>query len=122
VATVETGPSIDDRAAALAHLAALSGLLIPFGHLIGPLVWWVAKRRDHSTVELHGRRALEFQLSVTLYLLAAASTGAGLALAPLFVALVVVDVVQIVIATQRALNGRDYRYVLALPLLNGVRR
>ena len=54
------------------HLAAIAGLLgIPFGHILGPLVVWGFKRDLGSFVDDQGKEALNFQLSITLYLLAA---------------------------------------------------
>lgn len=53
----------------LCHLAALLQL-VPFmrlGNLVGPLVIWLLKRHASPTVDQHGRAALNFQLSMTLY-------------------------------------------------------
>jgi uncharacterized Tic20 family protein len=36
------------------HLAALSGFIIPFGNLVGPLVVWLLKRADMPMVDRHG--------------------------------------------------------------------
>lgn len=52
------------------HLSGLLGYLLPFGHLLGPLAIWLSKRDVFPAVEQAGRRVLNFQLSVTLYVLA----------------------------------------------------
>lgn len=52
------------------HLSALLGYILPFGHLLGPLAVWLSKRHTFPGVERAGRNALNFQLSITLYVLA----------------------------------------------------
>jgi uncharacterized Tic20 family protein len=48
------------------HLAALSGFLIPFGNVIGPLVIWLIKRAEMPMVDRHGKEALNFQITVMI--------------------------------------------------------
>jgi uncharacterized Tic20 family protein len=58
--------------AMLCHLSALSGLVgVPMGQLIGPVIVWLVKKDEYETVDRHGRNVINFQLSVTLYSLAA---------------------------------------------------
>ncbi|NYT02934.1 MAG: DUF4870 domain-containing protein [Methanosarcinales archaeon] len=50
------------------HLSALVLLLgIPFGNVLGPLVVWLLKKNDYPFVDQHGKEALNFQASITLY-------------------------------------------------------
>lgn len=58
----------------LAHLAALIGIPlamlgipIPFTNILGPLVVWLAKRKDSEFVDTHGKESTNFQISVTIY-------------------------------------------------------
>lgn len=75
-------------------------------------------RETHLEVDEQGKKAVNFQLSVTIYALVAAFTGAGLALGPLLVALIVFDLGQVALASYRVAQGDpNYRYRLALPLL-----
>ncbi|NUT90140.1 DUF4870 domain-containing protein [Pseudomonas corrugata] len=48
------------------HLSALSGLVIPFGTLIGPLVLWQVKRESDPFVDAQGKEALNFQITVAI--------------------------------------------------------
>ena len=48
------------------HLAALSGFLVPFGNIIGPLVVWLIKRAEMPMVDRHGKEALNFQITVMI--------------------------------------------------------
>jgi uncharacterized Tic20 family protein len=65
---VNSGVASQDRTwAAVAHLAALTGHLIPFGSLVGPLVIWLLKRDESPFVNEQGKEAVNFQLSTIVY-------------------------------------------------------
>ncbi|HLJ84505.1 MAG TPA: DUF4870 domain-containing protein [Candidatus Eremiobacteraceae bacterium] len=65
---VDSGIASQDRTwAVVAHLAALTGHLIPFGSLVGPLVIWLVKRDESAFVNEHGKEAVNFQLSTFCY-------------------------------------------------------
>ena len=54
--------------AMLCHMAALAWFIIPpIGHLLGPLTIWLLKRREYPSVNEHGKEAINFQISLTLY-------------------------------------------------------
>lgn len=103
--------------AAFTHLAGLAGFVIPFGHLLGPLVLWLLKRGEYELVDDQGREALNFQISITLYATAAALLMyllIGFVLLPL---VVLFWVIWTVIAAVRASDGIRYRYPLTLRLI-----
>lgn len=50
----------------LCHLLALSGLIVPFGNIIGPLVIWLIKKETMPFVDDQGKESLNFQISVTI--------------------------------------------------------
>ena len=53
--------------AVLGHLSAFAGYFIPFGNVAGPLIVWLMKREDSSFIDFHGKEALNFQISMTIY-------------------------------------------------------
>ena len=54
----------------LCHLAAFAGLLLPtLGNILGPLVVWLIKKDASPFVDAHGKESLNFQISMSLYLL-----------------------------------------------------
>ena len=57
----------DKTVAALIHLSTFSQFFFPFGNFIFPLLLWMAKREDEFVNE-HGKQALNFQISLFLYL------------------------------------------------------
>ena len=62
--------------ATFCHLAALTPLLgIPLGLILGPLVVWLIKKNESPFVNRHGKAALNFQISIVLYVLALAVIG-----------------------------------------------
>jgi hypothetical protein len=49
------------------HLSALSGIFIPFGNLILPIILWQSLKKDSTYVDHHGKEAVNFNLSFFLY-------------------------------------------------------
>ncbi len=102
--------------AMFAHLSALSGFIIPFGNLIGPLIMWRVKK-DLPFVDDQGREALNFQLTVTIagvvcFLLTFVLI--GLLLLPV---LAIGALVLVVIAALKANQGEQYRYPMTIRLI-----
>lgn len=52
-----------------AHLSAFSGVVIPLGSLLGPMVVWMIKKNESEFVNEHGKAALNFQISFFIYTL-----------------------------------------------------
>ncbi len=101
----------------LCHLLGLSGYLIPFGHIIGPLVLWVLKKDEDPDVDIAGRESVNFAISITIYALVGvllAVVGVGFCI--LFV-LPVLHAVLIVIATVKAADSRHWRYPMTIHML-----
>lgn len=121
------------------HLAGLAVFvaIIPFGNIVGPLVVWLWKRHEIPGVNEHGKAALNFHLSITIYLLII-----GLVFAlplllctfifpPLFLlaipawifmaigasAMVIAEVVISVVAALKASDGKHYHYPFTLNLI-----
>ena len=52
----------------LCHASALLGVFFHFpGHLLGPLIVWLAKRDDSTEIDAHGKESLNFQISMLIY-------------------------------------------------------
>ncbi|MDA1095868.1 MAG: DUF4870 domain-containing protein [Chloroflexi bacterium] len=64
-------PADNPTWAALAHLSAfLLFTPVPLGNIVGPLAIWLLKRSNSRFIDQHGREALNFQISITLYFMA----------------------------------------------------
>ncbi|WP_442110870.1 DUF4870 domain-containing protein [Pseudomonas sp. NUPR-001] len=99
------------------HLAALAGLLMPFGHVLGPLVMWLWKKNLDPFIDDQGKEALNFQLTVFLASLACYALLYVLVGFVLYGILVVYALVFTIIAGVKANNGQAYRYPLTLRLI-----
>jgi hypothetical protein len=104
--------------AMLAHLAALLGYVgIPFGQILGPLIVWLSKKDEDPFIDAHGRESLNFQISMTLYMIIAfvlILVFIGIIL--LFV-LIALHIALSIIAALRANQGQLYRYPFTIRFL-----
>jgi uncharacterized Tic20 family protein len=103
------------------HLAGLAGFVIPvvLSGIVAPLIVWQIKKDEHPFIDEHGREALNFQISMSLYAIigsvACLITCVGAILIPFLVGGVyIVDLVFLLIAAVKANNGERYRYPLAI--------
>lgn len=102
----------------LAHLLALSGYIIPFGNIIGPLVIWMIKKDQSWFVSEHGKESLNFQISITIYAIISGvliMVLVGILLLPL---VMLFGLVMTIIAGIKANQGEMYRYPLTIRLIN----
>jgi len=107
--------------AMIAHLSAFAYYLTGIGHLLGPLIVWLAKRDGNPFINDQGREALNFQISVTLYGLVGVVLTMTVILAvigiPALIALHVFQIVCIIIAAIKANDGVAFRYPLTIRFL-----
>lgn len=99
------------------HLSPLSGYLIPFGHIITPLIIWLRYRDRCPALDQHGRDVLNFQLSVTLYVLMALFLSFFLIGVFLLFVLIMLHVVLVLYASRRAQYGEVTRYPLSIEFI-----
>lgn len=101
------------------HLGGFAGLVLPgLGHVVVPLVLWLVRRDRSAFVEHHGREALNFQLSITLYAIVATALMWVLIGFLLILAVLGVQFVFMVLASIAASQGERYRYPLTLRLVS----
>lgn len=107
------GPSRTERQWAMGcHLAALVGVVLPFPslHLIAPLVLWLLKREDGAFIDDQGKEALNFQISILIYLLGCVLLS-FIAIGFFLIAPVILfAVVCVVIGAIKASEGVRFRY------------
>lgn len=108
----------------LSHLSALAGLIIPFGNIIGPLVIWLVKKDEMPIVNEYGKESLNFQISMTIYMIAAGILAGilsfiviGVFLFPLIAIIGLVDLVLVILASVQANKGLAYHYPFTLRLI-----
>ena len=108
----------------LCHLSALAGFIIPFGNILGPLLVWQIKKNEIPSVNIHGKAALNFQITVVIALLAGIIVAVvlsffciGFLLVPVVLLIGLAGLVFAIIAGIRANNGEDYKYPFSLELV-----
>jgi len=104
--------------AMICHLSALAGFLIPFGNIVGPLIVWLIKRAEMPMVDVHGKEALNFQITVSIAMVICIVL--MLVLIGFLLAFIVGlgALVLTVMAAVKVSNGDfGYRYPLAIRLL-----
>lgn len=57
------------------ELAALVGIIIPLGNILGPLILWLAKKDTESAVKTYGPDALNFHISWSIWTLVTCGLG-----------------------------------------------
>ena len=107
------GISSDSRnLALLSHLSAFI-TFVGIPSVVGPLVMWLLNR-DDPYVEAQAKEALNFNISFTLYGIAAAISIillVGLLALP---AVLITWFVLVIVASVKAANGESYRYPLTI--------
>ena len=86
----------------------------PFGNVVAPLVVWLAKRDENRFVDENGVRALNFQLTWSIILLASALSvlvAVGVVLFPLAM---LAWLILTVLGTVKASEGEVYDYPLTI--------
>jgi uncharacterized protein len=101
----------------LCHLSAFAGFFFPFGGIIGPLICWLTRKDESEWVNINGRNALNFQLSVLLYIVLAVPLCFIIIGFPIIAMLSILKVVCIIIASVKAPKGELFRYPLSIPFI-----
>ena len=101
----------------LRHLTALSGVIIPFGNIVGPLIVWLIKKNEMPFVDDQGKESLNFQITVTI------AGIVSIVLCAVVIGFLLIPVVALgalvftIIAAVKANKGEAYRYPLTIRLI-----
>jgi uncharacterized Tic20 family protein len=102
----------------LCHATALVGFFVPWaGHILGPLIVWLAKRGESPEIDEHGKESLNFQISMLIYNLVAAVLCLVLIGFVILGILHILNLVLVIIASIQASEGKLYRYPITIRLI-----
>jgi uncharacterized protein len=102
----------------LCHATALAGFFVPWaGHILGPLIVWLAKRGDSSEIDEHGKESLNFQISMLIYNVIAGVLCLVLIGFVILPILHILNLVLVIVASIQASEGKFYRYPLTIRLI-----
>ena len=102
----------------LCHLSALSGLLVPFGFILGPLVVWLIKKDQYPEVDRQGKEALNFQISMIIYMLISGILVLLVIGIILLALLGIFNLVVVILAAVKSNNGERFEYPLSLKIIS----
>lgn len=104
--------------AMLCHLAALVAFVgIPLGNILGPLVVWLIKKNEMPLVDEQGRASLNFQLSMTIYTIAAGLLIFVVIGIPLVIGLLIANLILVIMAAVKVNNGETYQYPFTIQFI-----
>ena len=119
-----TAPKDARNIALVCHLVTFVGFAFPFGNILAPLVVWLLKREASSFIDHHGKEAINFQISLMIYVFVASVVTflsmfllffpAGLLLLLMVAAF---GIVMTIVAAVRASEGVYFRYPLSIRLV-----
>ena len=112
-----TSAQSEKTAAMLCHLTALAGLVVPFGNILGPLIVWLVKRDESPLVDREGKESLNFQISMTIYLLCSVLLIVVIVGIPLLMVIGLIDLILTILAAVKTSNGETYTYPLTIRFL-----
>lgn len=107
----------------LCHLSALAVLfngltvVVPIFNILGPLVIWLLKKNESPFIDEQGKRAVNFQISVSIAWLVCLPLIFLVVGVFLIYALCIADLVFIIIASIKANQGESYKYPYTLNLI-----
>ncbi|GKW54427.1 DUF4870 domain-containing protein [Pseudoalteromonas shioyasakiensis] len=99
------------------HLSALAGLLFPFGSVIGPLIVWLVKKEEMPLVAEHGRKSLNFQLTMMIAYIVCFMlmfVVVGVILLPL---VALFSLIMVVVSAIKANDGKEVKYPMAIEFI-----
>lgn len=100
------------------HLSGLAGFVFPFGNIIAPLIIWLIKKEEYEFVNDQGKEALNFQISMTIYIIASIILIIIVIGIPLLIALGLFSLIVVIIAAIKSNEGEKYRYPLSIRFLD----
>jgi uncharacterized Tic20 family protein len=110
----------DKNYSSITHLSGFAGWFFPFGNILAPLVLWSVKKNESTFIDEHGKAAVNFQLSIMLYVVLLAILFIPIAIFTLglgviailigIIPAVLLKIALVILASIKANNGEDYTY------------
>lgn len=114
----ENLPNKEERTwAMLCHFSVFSMFVFPFGNILAPLIIWLIKKEEMPFVENQSKEVLNFQISMTIYLIVAALLIIILVGIPLLIGFGIFNIMITIVAAIKANEGKNYRYPINLRII-----
>jgi uncharacterized protein len=129
--STDVAPKEERTLCIVMHLLAFAGLLhvttgaIPLGlSIIAPLVFWLLKKNENASLDIHGKEVINFNISWTIYGLVISAAAfvlafilIGFLLFPVLWLMYIAWIVLVIIGAIQASDGKLYRYPLTIRFL-----
>lgn len=99
------------------HLSSFAGYFFPMGGILGPLICWISRKDESKWVDTNGKAALNFQLSMLLYMVLSIPLIFIIVGIPIMAFLGIFELVCVVVASVKAAKGEYFRYPLSIPFI-----
>ena len=115
---IENLPNKEERTwAMLCHFSVFSMFVFPFGNILAPLIIWLIKKEEMPFVENQSKEVLNFQISMTIYVIVAFLLIIILVGIPMLIGLGIFNVIMTIVAAIKANEGENYRYPINLRII-----
>jgi len=119
VRIVEENATDEERLwATFIHLSGLAGYVVPTASVVAPLVLWLIKRNQSPFVDDHGREALNFQISMVLWMLVSVLLAMVCIGALMIPAVLLTQFIASIVMAVRANRGEYVRYPVTIRFLS----
>ncbi len=98
------------------HLGGLA-YFIPLGNIIVPLILWSMRKDSSALVDREGKKALNFQISFTLYMLIASVLVFVLIGIFFLVILGLLQLIFVILAVVKTLNDEEFEYPMTIKFI-----
>ncbi|MCD4680560.1 MAG: DUF4870 domain-containing protein [Bacteroidales bacterium] len=114
---ITTEKSDENKWAMFCHLSAFAGLVFPFGNIIGPLIIWSLKKDEYPFVDDQGKESINFQISMTIYVIISFLLAFILIGFLVSIAVGVFYIIMIVMASIKTYEGLFFRYPFSIKFI-----
>ena len=108
----------ENKWAMWAHIITFSNALVPLGNFIGPIVIWQLKKNESEFVTDQAKEALNFQISLIIYLLISFLCIFIFIGIFMIIGLVLFSLIIVIVAAVKANDGEYYRYPMCIRLIS----
>lgn len=101
-----------------AHISTFLSMLVPLGNFIGPFIVWQLKKNESEFVADQAKEALNFQISLLIYMLISVVLIFVVIGIFLIIGLALFSIIMVIVAGVKANQGEYYRYPMCLRLIS----
>jgi len=102
---------------ALMHISQFGGVIVPGVGFIAPVILWILNKENNANVNSVGKHIINFMISMFIYYAISGVLCCLLIGIPMLIALGIFQVVFVILATIKAMNGENWKYPFTIEIL-----